>query len=1584
MSEDEENHKMVLLRRPIRDVDDSYLQEVYNVLSGASPLPVQGFEYWDGRGSVVRHQQHQEGGNTSSTTTVPTPYFNLYDPDAYVQKQSFLLKYHRPTARLLRSEGATFVPHSLSTTVASCHPVASVTKVTPRELLLPSLPPKAEALRRPQGGVADFASPSAANAVASSSPPIDVADPALTPAELRQMSVSATNPIAVVAGMLFHNDTKSFLFQQAPFVYNGCRKVKCLLHDVDLPFVEGAALQMFRTGVCPETGPVDDSPPAGPLLRRIGASSSECTRELPAVTSVPELPLLRVQPGSDSRPENRVTIGLESPPIATGESCAPRRPAGLLSPPSTMESEGQPAILAGHPVPPHIAHRMAREVAAAEAKARAMRGRYCGERLRVSLEKEGDRERAQMRELSRIEASRGGARTVQYRATIPPPPPPTSSGKVVDGGRNVTPRSAAPRKYVRVRDITSLTGALIVADAEPPTTARDDTTIIPPPKSTITTAPPPKAAPPAHLIYKRRRHYAPPPSKPSTASPMGESASLSSSSLNETGPLSSRASTAPASSGPPQGRRQATVPTEACSRRLPSTSNDSYSPMSPSASPDGDGRSSVSHPSRFSYDARVVFQIEEFEAVVASTSGLTTPWVVQTIRLLRQGGSVVGRPDTKSAPLPVRGRRSTVSSAGTNSSLPPLAPMSSVEVPLDCVGPIFVRAFVPQDHTTMEASVVPQPMQPSPIPRLLEIEALPSESPSREVSPPATAGNIPDTPSLSPKLVTPISSMSPSRTRQPIPTAADLLLGGGSSKGRLMLSTLRNPISGEEALKTNNAALYQWCLQRDPKELGAAVAVLCSALKYFKHTFNVVRTVKRLSSAIKVMQRFVRRFLSARTRAINYMLPLWDAAEARCADRLLNSTQHLDTAISAAVFSVIAKAECEPRLMPPASDTGSSHRGSMMSSAPPPLPPLVATQVTPAVAPSRPGAVLQYVDMAPSAMECLLKAEAAIVATQPTTIAGRREATERISALHDRIVRESKVEPVDLLVRSAIAKRLITPTAFKVALLQMLWAKRRSLCKALQAHFQAVLTLKNEAMLLLRSAKKSHGLEASQIKTGRVSGSASQKEQMPVVDVVSIQAAQAVLAARDPVETIPAKLWSQIQLSGAAGGYLLANIKRGLQLKASTSEAAALSVSAEDARFEAPSRETGSKHTLTPPAKARLQETKEERTLGLSNWNGGGTGGSLPLFGFPAKVFQTLQADARHEVGLLTERQSAAIEWISRNFQAAGAAASPAFKATPSSRVSFASSFVQPNPTPPIFLPSALITLPEPHATSNDIERLLVDVQSRILQFRDFYTAAELSKANLILMAASVASTVTGASGSTSAEAGNMSSPRSARHKGAPALRAVRSERSGFNSNETLVGLFLSQQREGRVLEASPQSRRKRVSILLSANDGPSTSAHNMMNTSNEAPFNMNARREFAPANSTRDVQDEIENPFAFTWYFNVNDLVREALAFISEDLSETERSNGLFTSSSNEQERGDATSNGRKDGGLPSRVPDNEERERAAVRFALNGRKGVRGAGGASEGSILRHPMIRALIVNLPTNSHTNPSNPSSKKKPS
>eukprot|EP00164_Ancoracysta_twista_P015206 GFYU01025045.1.p1 GENE.GFYU01025045.1~~GFYU01025045.1.p1 ORF type:complete len:141 (+),score=1.91 GFYU01025045.1:57-479(+) len=120
-------------------------------------------------------------------------------------------------------------------------------------------------------------------------------------------------------------------------------------------------------------------------------------------------------------------------------------------------------------------------------------------------------------------------------------------------------------------------------------------------------------------------------------------------------------------------------------------------------------------------------------------------------------------------------------------------------------------------------------------------------------------------------------------------------------------------------------------------------------------------------------------------------------------------------------------------------------------------------------------------------------------------------------------------------------------------------------------------------------------------------------------------------------------------------------------------------------------------------------------------------------------------------------------------------------------------------------------------------------------------------------------------------------------------------------------------------------------------------------------------------------------SPFAFSWYFNVNDLVREAMSFISSDLAENERTNGIEGRHRDEDfgegiDDDDDHDFGPTKSSSMSFLARVEEKERAEVRYALNGGRRRRRHGGksssSSSGSILRHPMVSALIATLPPQS--------------
>jgi hypothetical protein len=104
--------------------------------------------------------------------------------------------------------------------------------------------------------------------------------------------------------------------------------------------------------------------------------------------------------------------------------------------------------------------------------------------------------------------------------------------------------------------------------------------------------------------------------------------------------------------------------------------------------------------------------------------------------------------------------------------------------------------------------------------------------------------------------------------------------------GDATVSAARMPVPGEDELRKSNPQLYDWCLRRDPIEMGAAAHVIANVTSYFKFSFTVMRTVKALLYSIRVMQRFARQFLRNKRAAEGAMIAKWHALEVEFRDRL--------------------------------------------------------------------------------------------------------------------------------------------------------------------------------------------------------------------------------------------------------------------------------------------------------------------------------------------------------------------------------------------------------------------------------------------------------------------------------------------------------------------------------------------------------------------------------------------------------------------------------------------------------------------------------------------------------------------------
>jgi hypothetical protein len=99
-------------------------------------------------------------------------------------------------------------------------------------------------------------------------------------------------------------------------------------------------------------------------------------------------------------------------------------------------------------------------------------------------------------------------------------------------------------------------------------------------------------------------------------------------------------------------------------------------------------------------------------------------------------------------------------------------------------------------------------------------------------------------------------------------------------------SQLRNLVYGEEKLRTRNPKLLKWCLQHDPFELGSAATIIKHTFQYFKYSFSVLRTVKLLMKAIRVVQRFCKVVVWKRRGALNRALKEWEKIETETIEKV--------------------------------------------------------------------------------------------------------------------------------------------------------------------------------------------------------------------------------------------------------------------------------------------------------------------------------------------------------------------------------------------------------------------------------------------------------------------------------------------------------------------------------------------------------------------------------------------------------------------------------------------------------------------------------------------------------------------------
>jgi hypothetical protein len=104
----------------------------------------------------------------------------------------------------------------------------------------------------------------------------------------------------------------------------------------------------------------------------------------------------------------------------------------------------------------------------------------------------------------------------------------------------------------------------------------------------------------------------------------------------------------------------------------------------------------------------------------------------------------------------------------------------------------------------------------------------------------------------------------------------------------LVVPTTRMPVHGEDHLKESNPELLEWCLKRDPVEMGAAARVIRNVVEYYRFSFTVIRTVKSLLRSIRKMQRFARKLLANRVSAELRLMRDWFRLEQELKQRLVD------------------------------------------------------------------------------------------------------------------------------------------------------------------------------------------------------------------------------------------------------------------------------------------------------------------------------------------------------------------------------------------------------------------------------------------------------------------------------------------------------------------------------------------------------------------------------------------------------------------------------------------------------------------------------------------------------------------------
>jgi hypothetical protein len=115
----------------------------------------------------------------------------------------------------------------------------------------------------------------------------------------------------------------------------------------------------------------------------------------------------------------------------------------------------------------------------------------------------------------------------------------------------------------------------------------------------------------------------------------------------------------------------------------------------------------------------------------------------------------------------------------------------------------------------------------------------------------------------------------------------------------------RKALPGEERLRVLKPALYQWCLDRSPTEMGAGATIIKELLLYFRHTFSVVRTIRTLMLSVRRIQTACRRMLERRRTATVRMLTEWTKLELEVQSQLNSYVPVSNDPVDAAVYEAL-------------------------------------------------------------------------------------------------------------------------------------------------------------------------------------------------------------------------------------------------------------------------------------------------------------------------------------------------------------------------------------------------------------------------------------------------------------------------------------------------------------------------------------------------------------------------------------------------------------------------------------------------------------------------------------------------------